>query len=132
MDVKAFRTPLGRIRGLGSARHGTDPWWLQRLTALALIPLTLYFLYTFLAYVVLGGGSYSGAVVWLRSHFNAAMMILLLGVSFHHGSSGLHVVIEDYVHGKTMKFIALVTVKFSAVALALGSILAVLKILLST
>lgn len=129
MDVKSYRSSLGRVRGLGSARHGTEDWWLLRLTSLALIPLSLYFFLTFFAYVVLNN-SYESAVQWLHSPINAAVVILLLGTGFHHGTSGMQVVIEDYIHHDRLKFAALIILKFAAAVLALTGILSVLKILL--
>jgi len=123
----SLRSSLGRVRGLGSAKGGTEHWWLQRLTALALIPLTLYVLNGFFTYVVFG--NYSGAVYWLHSPFSATAVILLLAVGFHHAASGVQVVIEDYVHCECAKLFGVITVKFLATAFAVLGILATLKIL---
>ena len=129
MAIKSFRSPLGRARGTGSTGQGTDHWWHQRLTSLALIPLALYLIGTFLAYVV-WGRSYASARAWLHSPVTAAAVILLIGVGFHHGAAGLQVIIEDDLHCEKLKIVALIAVKFAAGFLALIGILAVLKILL--
>jgi succinate dehydrogenase / fumarate reductase membrane anchor subunit len=125
--IPSLRNPLARVRGLGSARHGTEHWWIQRLTALALIPLTLFVLNGFFTYVVFG--NYDGAVYWLHSPFSATFVILFVAVGFHHAASGLQVVIEDYVRCECAKLTSVITVKFLCVAFALLGILATVKIL---
>jgi succinate dehydrogenase / fumarate reductase membrane anchor subunit len=125
---KSLRTPLGKVRGLGSAREGTHHWWRQRLTALALIPLSLVIMGSFFNAVVFGDG-YSSAIGWLSSPFAAVVVILSLGVGFHHAASGVQVVIEDYVHGEALKLTSIIIVKFAAVSLALLGAIAVIKIL---
>jgi succinate dehydrogenase / fumarate reductase membrane anchor subunit len=124
----SLRSPLARVRSLGSAGRGTEHWWLQRLTAIALIPLSLFVIVTFYMYVV--EGTYDGAVYWLRSPFAATFVILFLAVGFHHAASGLQVVIEDYVHCECAKLTSLIVVKFLAVVFALLGILSTVKILL--
>jgi len=126
-STRSMQSPITRARGLGSARHGTSHWWMQRLTALALIPLTLYFLNGFFTYVVFG--SYDGAIYWLRSPYAATFVILLLIAGFHHGASGLQVVIEDYVHCECAKLASILIIKFLAAAFAILGILATAKIL---
>lgn len=125
--IPSLRSPLARVRGLGSAGHGTEHWWVQRLTALALIPLSLYVTATFFIYVVYGG--YDGAVYWLRSPLNSAFVILFVLVGFHHAASGLQVVIEDYVHCECAKLASIVVVKFIAAFFALLGVLAAVKVL---
>jgi len=125
--IPTLRSPLARVRSLGSARHGTQHWWMQRLTALALIPLTIYLFTTFFLYVVYGG--YDGALIWLRSPISAMAVLLFIMVGFHHAASGLQVVIEDYVHCEATKLASLILVKFAAVALALLGIVATVKVL---
>src|SRR3954449_9716885 len=90
-----LRSQLGRVRGLGSAKAGSDHWWLSRLTSLALIPLTLWFVFGALSIV---GDGHAAAVKWLSSPFSAVMAILFVGVTFQHTASGIQVVLEDYVH----------------------------------
>ncbi len=120
-----MRSALGRVRHLGSAKEGVQHWWAQRLTALALVPLTLWFVAS-IAY--LAGADHAGFTGWVARPHNALLMILLLGAGFHHAQLGLQVVIEDYVHGEGAKLAALIVVKFAALLLALAGIFAVLKI----
>ncbi|MFY9288471.1 MAG: succinate dehydrogenase, hydrophobic membrane anchor protein [Alphaproteobacteria bacterium] len=125
--IPSLRSPLSRVRGLGSAGHGTEHWWLQRLTSLALIPLSLYVVASFFIYVVFG--SYEGSIYWLRSPINAAFVILFILVGFHHAVSGLQVVIEDYIHCECAKIASLLLVKGLAVVFALLGVLSTGKIL---
>lgn len=124
----SLRDPLNRVRGLGSAHHGTEHWWLQRLTSIALIPLSLYVVAGFFAAVVFG--NFESASTWLRSAFSATGVILFLAVGFHHAAAGLQVVIEDYIHCEAAKLAAIIATKFFSVVFALLGILAVLKIVL--
>lgn len=121
----SLRSALGRARGLGSAKEGTHHWWAQRVTALALIPLTLWFVYSV---VKLSAGDYSDFVYWCRSPINATAMVLFLAVAFHHAQLGMQVVLEDYVssHGSRTVFILLV--KFACYALAALSIVSILTL----
>ena len=121
----ALRTPLGRVRGLGSAKEGTEHWWMVRLTSLALIPLTVWFV---ASVVALADADYVAVVNWLRSPVVAVLMVILIGTTFHHAQAGLQVVIEDYVHGEAAKLAAILIVKAVALVLALAGIFAVLKI----
>lgn len=121
------RSPLGRARGLGSAREGTAHWWAQRLTALALVPLTLWVV---MSLVSLIGADYSAVAGWLASPLTAVLMILLLAMTFHHAQLGAQVVIEDYVHNEALKIAGIIAVKFLALLLGLASIFAVLMIAL--
>ncbi|MGE5146160.1 MAG: succinate dehydrogenase, hydrophobic membrane anchor protein [Candidatus Eiseniibacteriota bacterium] len=121
----SYRTPIGRARGLGSAKDGTAHWWAQRLTALALVPLVLWFVISVVGLI----GQGRGAVLdWIEQPVTAGLMILLIGAVFHHGQLGVQVVIEDYVHNEAAKLALIVLVKFAAVVLALTGILAVLSI----
>ncbi len=122
-----YRSPLGRARGLGSAKDGTAHWWAQRLTALALVPLVAWFAVSMIAMV---GAEHAAFVLWLKSPAVAVTMVLLITVAFHHGQLGLQVVIEDYIHGEGVKLTLLIAVKFAAIVLALLGVFAVLKIAL--
>ena len=122
----SFRSTLGSVRALGSAKSGTHHWILQRFTAIALLLLALYPVVGLFIYAVYGGRA--GAVEWVHSPFTAAGLILFLIVAFHHAAAGLQVVIEDYVHSTVAKTALLLLVKFAAVAFAVVGILAVLKI----
>ena len=124
----SLRTPLARAKGMGSAHHGAGHWMGIRLTAIMLIPLTMYVVTTFFIDVVYGG--YSGAMAWLSSPFAVVLVTLFLGAGFHHAANGVQEVIEDYVHCEWLKLSCIFLVKFIAAALAILGALATLKILL--
>ncbi len=123
----SLRSPLSRARGLGSAKEGVSHWWWQRLTAVALIPLTLWFAYGIAAHA---GGGYAEVKAWVACPVTAVGLSVYLAALFHHSQLGLQVVIEDYVHAEAVKLTTLVLVKFAHVALAAAAIFAVLKIAL--
>jgi succinate dehydrogenase / fumarate reductase membrane anchor subunit len=125
MDGQRMRSPLGRARGLGSARGGVEHWWMQRVTAAALIPLTLWFVVSLIA---LTGSDYNAFVAWLKAPFVAILMVLLLIALFHHMALGLQVVVEDYVHSELAKIPAVVAIRLVCVALAVAGIFATLRI----
>ena len=121
----SLQTPLGRVRGLGSAKSGTHHWWMQRVTAIALVPLTLWFV---VAMIKLTGADHSVAAAWIRSPFNAIVLLLLIVATFHHMQLGLQVVIEDYVHHHGARLVLMLGQKLLSFALAVVAIFAVLKI----
>jgi succinate dehydrogenase / fumarate reductase membrane anchor subunit len=121
----SMRTPIARVRYLGSARDGTHHWWMQRLTAIALVPLTLWFAAGVIAHV---GAELSAVEEWLGRPANAAAMILFVAATFHHGQLGMQVMIEDYVHHEGLKVAAIVTVKLASALLALTSAIAALQV----
>jgi succinate dehydrogenase / fumarate reductase, membrane anchor subunit len=123
--AKPLRTPLARAIGLGSAKEGVEHWWAQRLGAIALVPLSLWFVGSVIA---LAGADRALVVEWLASPVSAVAMVLFLGVGFHHAALGVQVVIEDYVHGEGAKFAALILNKLVCFALAAAGIFAVLRI----
>ena len=92
MDRKYMRSPLGRAIGLGSAKGGVKEWWAERVSAVALVPLTLWFAATIIAHT---GSDYAAFIAWLRTPLATILMILLLIALFHHTALGLQVVIED-------------------------------------
>lgn len=100
-----FQTNFSKVEGLGSSKEGTHHWWMQRLSAVALVPLSLLFVYTFIQ--TLGSG-YLGFVDTYSNLGNAIVAILFLIVAFFHLRLGLQVVIEDYVHSKTWKVLFLI------------------------
>lgn len=120
-----FRTPLNKVRGLGSAKDGTHHWWAQRVTAIALVPLLIWFVG---ALVSVADADYAAAVDWMRSPFVTIFMIGLLGALFHHAQLGVQVVLEDYVHAEWLKFTSIILVKLAALILGLAGIVAVLKV----
>jgi succinate dehydrogenase / fumarate reductase membrane anchor subunit len=120
-----LRSTLGRVRGLGSAKEGVSHWWAQRTTALALVPLCLWFAASVIG---LAGADYTAVVVWFKSPFNATLMILLIGATFYHAVLGLQVVLEDYVHHEGRKLASIVIIKGLAGALGLLAVVAILKL----
>ena len=121
----SLRSSLGQIRGLGSARSGTHHWWHQRLTALALIPLSVWFI---ASVVGLTGAEHTRVAGWLGSSVTATLMILLMAATFYHLKLGLQVVIEDYVHAEWLKLTAVIVVTFACLVLGLATVLAVLSL----
>ena len=120
-----MRHPEARVRGLGSAHHGRAHWWAQRLTALALIPLTLWFV-GYLCVTV--GLDYSGARAALHNPINAILMLCLIGAGLYHGQLGLQVVIEDYAHTEWARIALIILAKFAAVLLGVACVFAVAKV----
>lgn len=121
----SLRTPLGRALGLGSARTGSGHWWAQRMTAVGLVPLALWFVFSVLN---LDGMSYTAVTVWIASPINATLLVLLVSVLMYHSKLGVQVVIEDYVHAPWLTLSSLITSSFLHIALAVGGIIAILKI----
>jgi len=121
----SLRTPLGRVRGLGSAKSGTHHFWIQRVTAIALIPLTLWFIYFVMTHV---GADHATVAAWLKSPVNAVLMVALIVATFQHMQLGLQVVIEDYVHGEGTKIVSLMVVKGGSFVLGVAASFAVLKV----
>lgn len=122
-----MRSPLGRVIGLGSARAGAEHWWRQRVTAIALVPLALWFVVMVISLV---GGDRQAMVAWMHNPMAAVLMIVLIGATFYHLSLGLQVVIEDYVHGESLKIATLVAMRFLCVVFVARGVLAVLKLAL--
>lgn len=122
-----LRSPLAKAKGLGTSSDATHHFWLQRLTALALIPLTLWFGFSV---AMLPEANYATVVSWLQSPFNAVMMVLIVIVGFQHAHLGMQVIIEDYIadHGKRM--MAVLTVKFLSYFMMVLGVYAILKIAL--
>jgi succinate dehydrogenase / fumarate reductase membrane anchor subunit len=122
-----MRTPLARAIGLGSAKEGVRAWWAERVSAVALVPLTLWFAASIIAHT---GSDYATFIVWLRTPLAAILMILLLIALFYHTALGLQVVIEDYIHSGA-KFAAVVAVRLGSCALATAGVVATLRIAFS-
>jgi succinate dehydrogenase / fumarate reductase membrane anchor subunit len=120
-----LRTPLARARGLGSAKDGVGHWWAQRLTAIALIPLVVWFA---VSLVMLSGADYAVARAWIGSPLVMVLLSLTIVVGLHHGQLGMQVVIEDYVGGDGWKLALIVLVKFIAVLFGLGAVVAIMRI----
>ena len=118
------RTPLARARGLGSAKDGLGHWWAQRLTAIALIPLVVWFA---VSLVMMSGSDFNTVRAWIGSPVVMVLLILTIGVGLHHGQLGLQVVYEDYTHGAT-RVVLIIATKFIAALFGLGAIVAILRI----
>jgi succinate dehydrogenase / fumarate reductase membrane anchor subunit len=120
-----MRTPLSRARGLGSAKHGLDHWWIQRATAVALVPLTVWFIASL---IVIARSDYKAVVVWLQIPLVTIFMALLLVALFHHMALGLQVVAEDYVHSDRVKIPMVLAMRLACFALAAAGVYAILRI----
>ena len=120
---QGFRTPLGKVRGLGSAKEGVSHWWTQRVTAVALVPLVLLFV-SFL--IMLANEPYGTVTAFMGKPFVAAVSLLLIAALFWHLKLGLQVVIEDYVHHEWTKIISLLAMTFAVIIIGLSCALAVL------
>ena len=124
-QIDIMRSPLGRARGLGAAKAGAVHWWVQRLTSLALVPLTLWFLG---AVIRLLGATRDDVVYWMAGPLPIVLLIALVIATFHHLQAGLQVVIEDYVHHDWLRIGSVLLVKGLSVLLALACIVAVLRL----
>ena len=125
MKSSDLRTPLARARGLGSARAGLHHWWAQRLTALALIPLAVWFA---VSLIMLSGADYNTVRAWIGSPFVMVLLILTITIGLHHGQLGLQVVIEDYIHHDGWKLTYILLARFVAVLFGLAAVVAILRI----
>ena len=122
----SLRTPLSEAKGLGSAKEGVGHWWMQRITAVALVPLAIWFAF---AVAMLGNASYETVLAWLQSPIVVVLLILFIIATFYHTQLGIQVIIEDYVGG-WLKVFTLVLVNFLCIILAVAGIIALLKIFL--
>jgi len=124
-QTRILQSKLGRVRGLGSTREGVHHWWAQRMSAVALLPLSLWFVYSV---ITLTGSDYTSFVAWAGEFGNSVFLSLLVITMFHHAQLGLQVVIEDYVHAEIWKMALLLFVKYGAVVFGASAIFAILKI----
>jgi succinate dehydrogenase / fumarate reductase, membrane anchor subunit len=124
-ELNILRSPLGRARGLGSAHAGFRHWWVERVEAVALVPLTVWFILSLLHLV---GASHQAVIDWLSSPLSMVLMLLLIVATFHHFSLGVQSVLDDYVHQPTIKLWSVLAIKAACVVSALLCIVSVLKI----
>jgi succinate dehydrogenase / fumarate reductase membrane anchor subunit len=120
-----LRTPLSRARGLGSAKQGVHHWWAQRITAVALIPLVVWFA---ISLIMLSGADYAVVRAWIGSPVVMVLLTLTIVIGLHHGQLGMQEVVEDYVHGEGLKLALIVLLRFTAVFFGLAAIVAILRI----
>ncbi|MEM1383585.1 MAG: succinate dehydrogenase, hydrophobic membrane anchor protein [Pseudomonadota bacterium] len=120
-----YKTPRATASGLGSAHDGSHHWWVQRLSSIALIPLTILFVFPFAGAL---GGSHADVVAVYSNPFHAIVAVLFVGVTFQHLQQGLQVVIEDYVHHKGWLVALLMGNWMFCGAFGLAGVFAVLKI----
>ena len=120
----SLQTPLGRVLGLGSAKDGVHHWWVQRLTSIALIPLTVWFVVSLLALPALDYATLTG---WIRHGWTALLLSLFIGVATWHSKLGMQVIFEDYVHGAT-KTLTLILSAFAHTLISAAAIFATLRI----
>ena len=123
----SLRSPLGQVLGSGMAEGGTKHWWVQRVTAVALLILSGWFLYSI---TQLDSFAHSALLGWAGRPFNSVMLLLLSVTLAWHSALGVQVVLEDYVHGAFIKMVSLLLNRFAHVFLAIVAVVAVLKIAL--
>ncbi len=122
-----LRSPLGRAIGLGSAKEGVAHWWAQRVSALALVPLALWFVISVIGLV---GADRQALVAWMHNPVAAMLMILLLGATFYHAALGLQIVIEDYVARDGAKLALVIVMRLICLVFIVRGVLAVLQLAL--
>lgn len=120
-----LQSPLGRVRGLGSAKQGSHHWWIQRVSSMALLPLMLWFI---LSVATMGGKEYAEVVAWIAHPLNATLLLLSIGLAFQHAASGLQVVIEDYTRSEMVRMAVILAVKAACALFGVLAAVAVLKI----
>ena len=119
---------LNKVQAMKNLKNqGLAHWKLQRISAIAMLPLVIWFTSSLILVLING---YEQSIEWLQNPFNATGLILLFGILYFHAASGLQVVIEDYVHNEGLKIISLILIKLIAFVLGVLSILCVLKIFL--
>jgi len=125
----SLRSPLGKVLGRGSAKQGVSHWWVQRVTAIALIPLTIWFAFQLMH---LPTTDLDAVRTWVASGFNPVWLLLFVGAVTWHSSLGVQVVIEDYIPHKGAKVSALLANTFFHIVVAVACSYAVLRIAFTT
>ncbi len=123
----SMQSPLGKVRGLGSAKEGVSHWWYQRLTAIALAPLSIFFVWLCLRLI---NADFNEVRATIANPIIAVLLISFLISLYYHGQLGLQVVIEDYIHHRPTEMTLLIIVKFASFLLAVASVLAIARIAL--
>jgi len=128
MNNNIMENKLNKVQAMKSLKnHGLAHWKLQRISAIAMVPLVIWFTSSLMLVLING---YEQSIEWLQNPFNATGLILLFGILYFHAASGLQVVIEDYIHHEGLKIVSLILIKSVAFVLGVLSILCVLKIFL--
>jgi len=128
MATTRMQSPLGRVLGLGSAKEGVEHWWMQRITAIALVPLAIWFAIAALGMI---GADRAAMVAWMHGWASAAFAILFIVAAIYHMALGLQVVIEDYVHHEGWKLGLIIVMRLWSIVLVLRGVLAVLTLAFS-
>jgi succinate dehydrogenase / fumarate reductase membrane anchor subunit len=126
--MNILSTPLSRVKGLGSAKEGTTHFWHQRLTALILIPLVLWFGFSIAAMPV----DHATLTDWVAHPAVAIALILLILATFYHSQLGLQIIIEDYVSTHSIRIVSIILINFLCLLFAIIGVVAVLKITLGS
>ena len=121
----SLRSPLGRVLGTGSAKDGTGHWWAQRVSAVALIPLTLWFFFSLL---LLPSRDYAAVHAWLAMPQNGFLTVLLVAVLSYHADLGTSVIVEDYVQSQGLKVSLLLLLRFVYVLFGGAAIFAIVRV----
>jgi succinate dehydrogenase / fumarate reductase membrane anchor subunit len=120
-----YRSDIKRVKGLGTAKHGFSHWWMQRLSAVLMIPLGLWFFYSLMSMETVSADT---AIMWLQQPVQAILMALWVITVVYHGALGMQVIIEDYVHGKAMALTLLVLIKFAMFAMIVATLFSLIKL----
>ena len=125
MKENRIRSDLAKARGLGSAHEGVEHWMAQKITAIANIPLVIWFVYSI---VDLKGASYSEFTTWLAQPLNAILTILFVLSTFYHAKLGAQVIVEDYISSKWLRMVKLIGQKLFLFAIGVACIFSILKV----
>jgi len=128
ISINVRRSQLGRARGVGAGHSGVEHWRIERITSIALVPLTLWFIYAMLHLV---GAPQVAVAAWASNPINTALLLVLIVITFHHMHLGLQVVFEDYVANKWQMTLMILGAKSVSLVLGLMASVAVLKLALS-
>jgi len=123
--TERIQTPLAKARGLGSAKRGVHHWWMQRVTAVALVPLSLWFV---TAAITTLNYDHLAFTLWLKDPVNAILSLLFILAMMYHATLGLQVIIEDYVHCKVVEISMMLGMKFTMIVMAVAAGFSVLRI----
>ena len=127
LSIRVRRTQLGRVRGSGSAKAGVHHWYVERVTSIALVPLTLWFIFSVVRLV---GAEQVTVAAWAAHPVNTVLLLSLIVMTFHHMQLGIQVVLEDYVHDKWALALSILANKAISGLLGLAAAIAVLKLAL--